>query len=121
MDTDMITEPPTVTPDPREIAARYILRQLEASAVPPTLHEGLARYFCAGIQPGSFLTAVLSSDLPAAIVRADDDNILAFGHLVMWLYAFAPAKSWGSAENVAEWLGREEWNRDYAKRNGVSL
>jgi hypothetical protein len=91
------------------------LDRLRVSLVPPHLHEGLALYLGAGILPGSFLTAVLSSDLSAAIVRADDASRAGFVDLVTWLYTHAPATAWGSEENV--WA----WRVSFAAAKGVQL
>lgn len=76
---------------------------LRGSKVPPQLHEGLARYFAAGILPGSFLLAVLSNDAASAIRRADDTCRAGYGEIVLFLAKHAPCNSWGSDENVAAW------------------
>lgn len=79
------------------------LGRLRGSNVPPQLHDGLARYLGAGVHPGSFLTGLLTGDNAAAIVRADQDCRAAYGEIVLWLFSYAPACSWGSEGNVAEW------------------
>jgi hypothetical protein len=80
-----------------------LLDLLRESVVPPQLHEGLARYFAAGIMPGSFLLAVLSNDSASAIRRADDACRAGYGELVLWLAKHAPCESWGSDDNVRAW------------------
>lgn len=70
----------------------------------PGMAGGLELYFQHGIEPGSFLTAVLSNDLRGAAKRADGRNQrLLFEH-VRWLYNEAPNGSWGSAENFKRWV-----------------
>lgn len=87
----------------READVQRWLSRLQGSPVPPQLHDGLARYLGAGIHPGSFLTALLESRVSAAAQRADPICLAAFGDIVLWLYAFAPAKAWGSEEVVQSW------------------
>jgi hypothetical protein len=94
---------PIVNEDDRSREIHRWLAKLKDSPVPPQLHDGLAHYLGAGVPPGSFLTALLSSNLSVAIVRADLDCRKAMGDIVLWLYAFAPAASWGSGENVSTW------------------
>lgn len=89
------------------------LERLKGSSVPEQLHDGLANYLGAGINPGSFLAAVLSSDLSAAIVRADLVCRAALGEIALWLYANAPAMSWGSHANV------EDWRAAFAQKRSV--
>ena len=73
-------------------------------AIPDTLTEGLERYLCDHIVPGSFLLAVLSNDLLEAVNRADEDSRRALSDLVVFLVNNAPAAAWGSPERVRIWL-----------------
>ena len=75
--------------------------------IPDYMHGGLIRYFDSHIQPGHFLTAVLSNDLMEAFSRADLTNRDAMHGYTMWLYNYAPGRAsgaWGSAKAVEEWI-----------------
>lgn len=91
----------------REEAIHHEL--LCVSEVPLHLHEGLARYLAEGVPTGSFLEAVLSNDLLGAVAHGDDDSRRAIAAIVQWLYAYAPARAWGSPDNVIAW--RAEYAR----------
>ena len=60
--------------------------------------DGLRLYFERGIEPGSFMTAVLCNDLKEACGRADHINRHLIFQIVAWLYNEAPYASWGSEE-----------------------
>lgn len=62
------------------------------------------RYFENGIEPGSFLAALLCNDLCETIARADDTNGANLTHWVRWLYNNAPSSSWGSRANYKRWI-----------------
>jgi hypothetical protein len=64
----------------------------------PHMVIGLELYFERGIEPGSFMTAVLCNDLKGACARADWMNQRLIFQTVEWLYNEAPAGSWGSPE-----------------------
>ena len=81
-----------------------ILASLAASRIPDHMHGGLMRYLVHGIQPGSFMLAVLSNDLQEACMRADDSNRYRLFDYVSWLYSYAPQGSWGSEDRVIEWM-----------------
>jgi len=74
--------------------------------LPEGLRGGMRRWIESGIQPGHFLTAVLSNDLREACARADSENRFRLFDIVAWLYNRAPSACWGSPENVAEWPKR---------------
>ena len=76
--------------------------------IPDYMIDGLQRYIDHGIQPGSFLSAVLSNDLREAVGRADDTNIHCLPAYIRWLYNEAPAMCWGSPEAVDSWRGIPE-------------
>ena len=67
----------------------------------------MVRYFEEHIQPGHFLTAVLSNDLFEAFGRADDVNARYMKAYVQWLYNYAPGRHsgcWGTPDAVDNWL-----------------
>lgn len=72
--------------------------------VPEGLIGGLVRYIIHGIQPGQFLTAVLSNDLMEAFGRADLESREAMFQIVLFLYNDAPGASFGSPERMAAWI-----------------
>ncbi len=72
--------------------------------IPEYMHGGLVRYYENGIEPGSFLTAVLNNDLKEAFGRADDTNQHCMRSYVMWLYNHAPGGSWGFSGATDKWL-----------------
>ena len=82
--------------------------KLVESGVPDYMHDSYIRYLLHGIEPGSFLLAVLINDLREAVARADRANQAALANHVRFLYNHAPGNCWGSPERVREWLVGEE-------------
>jgi hypothetical protein len=72
--------------------------------IPERMMGGLTRYVDHGIEPGGFLTAVISNDLKEAVSRADDENLAKLPAYVAWLYNEAPRGCWGSRENMQRWM-----------------
>ena len=73
--------------------------QLNYSTFPNAgLVQGLRLYFENGIEPGSFLSAVLCNDLKEACGRADRFNRHLLFEIVYWLHNDAPAGTWGSPQ-----------------------
>jgi hypothetical protein len=66
--------------------------------------EGLALYITHGIEPGSFLSAVLTNDLMGALGRADDQNVRLLREYGMILYNDSPSGCYGSPERFAAWI-----------------
>ena len=75
--------------------------------IPERMMGGLTRYVEHGLQPGDFLTAVITNDLKEAVARADDENIKNLPAYVGWLYNEAPAACWGSREAMDAWIAQE--------------
>lgn len=75
--------------------------------LPEHMRDGMKLYLERGIEPGSFLEAVLSNDLRAACECADHINQRRLFDIVSWLYNEAPAGSWGSPENFNHWRARQ--------------
>jgi hypothetical protein len=71
--------------------------------------ESLYNYFVYGLEPGGFMTAVLSNDLYGASARADFVNTKLMAQYAQWLVNRAPYGSYGSAEMVRGWLGQNEY------------
>lgn len=72
--------------------------------LPEYMLGGLKRYFENRIPPGDFLMAVLQNDLRGSCMRADSVNRYKLFDYLNWLYNEAPMGSWGSPENVKNWL-----------------
>ena len=71
--------------------------------IPSYMHNGITLYYEHGIEPGSFLTAVINNDLKEAVGRADDTNRHCLYNYMMWFYNEAPSGSWGYANAVSDW------------------
>jgi hypothetical protein len=68
------------------------------------MQAAIRRYVIQGVQPGDFLTAVITNDLRNAVGKADDENLPLLKLYVQWFYNEAPAPCWGSKQNMTEWL-----------------
>ena len=80
---------------------------LEAEAVkwiPEHMIGALSRYVFDGLQPGSFLEAVLCNDLRRAVERANDKNSDNLPNWIMLLYNYVPAACWGSPDKYRQWV-----------------
>lgn len=75
-------------------------------SLPEHMRDGMRLYIEHGVQPGSFLRAVLSNDLMGALGRADDVNINALPAYGRFLYNEAPSLCWGSPDVVSAWIVR---------------
>ena len=80
------------------------LYQFRGFYIPAYMGEGLMRYIEHGIEPGSFLMAVLNNDLAEAIGRADERNMANLPAYVSYLWNEAPSTCWGSSEKVTAWI-----------------
>lgn len=83
---------------------------IDYSRLPHHMQDGMRRYIESGIQPGQFLTAVLSNDLFGALKRADDTNINALPDYGRFLYNNAPCGCYGSAQHVRDWISHGGMN-----------
>lgn len=71
---------------------------------PEHSRNSLQRYIENGKDPGSFLLAVLSNDLFAAMGFADDINRYQIFDICKFLYNEAPGQSWGNGGLVTKWI-----------------
>ena len=76
--------------------------------IPGHMVESLERYIQRRIQPGHFLSAVISNDLQESCARADSDNQKILPAYVAYLYNEAPGACWGSPEKMQNWLNSGE-------------
>ena len=77
--------------------------------------ESMYNYFVHGLEPGGFMTRVLSNDLCGAASRADFVNIALLGEYAKWLVNHAPYQSYGSPEAVRGWLNKNEYYHQFQK------
>lgn len=98
------------------ILERYSEASLRANAarcgIPGHMHDGLVLYIQHGLQPGSFLVALLSGDFFEACRRADEENFNALQAYARFLYNDVPAGCFGSKENVEGWMEQHGLLRD---------
>ena len=81
------------------------MRDINYATVPVDYMAGaLQRYMEYGIEPGSFLRAVLSNDLRGAVARADAMNGVVISEWVVWMEGNLPEAAWGSAERYYNWI-----------------
>jgi len=72
--------------------------------VPEHTRGTLLRYRDYGMDPGGFLTSVLTNDLFGAIGRADMANSHAIKDICTWVSMRMPAIAWGDPERVDTWI-----------------
>jgi hypothetical protein len=89
--------------------------------VPEHTQEALERYFFLGLEPGGFLTSVLSNDLMGACTRSDHVNRENIVGIATWVLHSAPNESWGHLGAVANWCKdeggcRTRWVEAFEKR-----
>lgn len=72
--------------------------------LPEHMQGAARRYVEKGIEPGSFLTAVICNDLRGAFGRADEANRAAMWEWVLFFHNDAPGGCWGSPEHFAAWV-----------------
>jgi len=91
----------------------YDVVRLEAirKGVPEHTAASLALYYVAGVEPGGFLTAVLSNDLSESLGRADEENRVHLFETVSFIYNRLAGLSWGSADKMKCWpMARKAWS-----------
>ena len=82
-------------------AANY---QFNEYAIPDYMGGGVDRYIEHGIEPGSFLSAVICNDLFEAIGRADEQNTRNLPAYCAYFYNEAPGACYGSKEAMKAWI-----------------
>jgi hypothetical protein len=90
---------PPYEPEARARLQVMVETALVVVRVPPHLHDGLVRYLCDGILPGSFLQAALADDFTLAAARADPVSLEGLVRLRIFL-SLLPASCWGSADRL---------------------
>jgi hypothetical protein len=74
----------------------------------PNIIKCLHNYVFHKLQPGGFVTAVLSNDLREAVGRADGHNVNTLKEILTYCYMQIPSACWGSPESVVNWLKKGE-------------
>jgi hypothetical protein len=64
----------------------------------------IENYLLYGYEPGGFVTAMLTQDLYRACMIADQVNSEYFTEIGKWIYSAMPAASFGSVENMRDWI-----------------
>lgn len=72
--------------------------------IPAHMQEAIRRYVVRGIQPGDFLTAVITNNLRLAVFSADDTNLPLLPLYVRWFHNVPPGACQGSAANMTDWM-----------------
>jgi hypothetical protein len=75
----------------------------EYDSIPYATRQSLVRYLRDGIDPGSFLYAVLTNNLADAVGRADKENLPALKTIVMFLRNRVPSLCHGSVSDYRRW------------------
>ena len=86
----------------------------------PMLANPLERYVDCGIEPGSFMMAVLTNNHEEANLRADPDNKKDLDKIFKWVHANLPPESIGSKANVMQWQRERRFEHE-EKRLGRPL
>lgn len=90
------------------IAQKLLMSKMNEYNLPEHMCLGMSNYLLHHIQPGSFMTAVLSNNLRESVACADEINSRLLKEWVMFMYNELPADSWGSPEKVNNWLSKRE-------------
>ena len=80
----------------------YVFRGI---TLPGNLRESIDRYVNERVPTGGFLRACINDSLRDAVVRADEDSLVAIPAIVGYLYNECPAFCWGRAGAWEEWIG----------------
>lgn len=83
------------------------IRQQMDLLIPEHMHQAVWYWLWDGIEPGDFLSAVISNDLRGAVLYADHYNTVAIPNWVRFFSSSMPSDSWGSKEKMSRWRG---WN-----------
>ena len=74
---------------------------------PKNIVHTIDRYVNNGLQPGGFVTAVLTNDLTSAVMLADSNNLENLPHIVAYIYDSVPSNCWGSKDRVRAWVEKK--------------
>jgi len=83
----------------------HIENGFQAYTLPPYMKDGVILWVTRGIDPGSFLMAVLENDFVNAVFKADHNNLAKLKEWAHFVYWHLPAPCHGSIERVKVWKG----------------
>lgn len=78
-------------------------KPVDYSPLPSHLQGGMRLWVEDGIQPGSFLSAVLTNNLVGALASADSDSRIVLDRIAQFVHWEIPALSHGSREACRAW------------------
>lgn len=84
------------------------LELLSWLSVDQRILEAILAFSKKGLEPGSFVMAVLECRMPDVIARASLNNLKTLPAIFNFCVTFVPAACWGSPEKVAAWMKRFE-------------
>lgn len=76
---------------------------MQKTEIPLGLYAGITNWTLHGIEPGSFLRAIIQNDLMRAVVRADATNLKLLPEIVMGLMTVAPSAAWMTPDALVNW------------------
>ena len=76
----------------------------EYHKIPEHTRETLVNYLMKGWEPGGFVTSMLAMDMERAVYAADFVNGPNMQQIARWIIEYCPRESWGSYEQVTNWL-----------------
>ncbi len=82
------------------------------AATAPDYNDAIERYIEKGIDPGSFLTAILSNQIMEAYMYADFADGTCMHSWAKWLYNYGDERYWGTPEIVEKWIESHKGERD---------
>lgn len=78
-------------------------------------------YIVHGLEPGGFMTAMLTNKLYRAVNSADRNNQKIIPEIVRWIQIHLPITCYGTHENMKSWMKDEDGIRtkyvEYLKEN----
>ncbi len=80
--------------------------------IPERMMPSIEQYITDGIQPGTFLSAVICNDLKGAVMWADQENMGNLPAYASYFYTYAPIACWGSKGVMDKWIGDHKRRRE---------
>jgi len=80
--------------------------------IPARMMDGIEMYLKYGIEPGSFLTAIIQNNLSLAVQCADSENLRNIPAYVAYFYNEVPLGCWGSPTKMEDWIKSRRGNKN---------
>jgi hypothetical protein len=80
--------------------------------IPDRMMPSIHNYIQYGVEPGSFLSAIIRNDLTYAVLSADEENMDNIPAFVSYFHEKAPAICWGNAEIMDIWIESHRKKRE---------